>query len=113
MLTFYAVTFQVKFFGLTGITLPTPIIQITLFTRPPKLPPSHTEKSQEKIKFLHSHPKNIVGEIVSRILKTATPLSSTFSTNYKLFLTILSRHIEKSAPYWRNAKYHADYTHSL
>ncbi len=85
MLTLYAVAFQVNSFGRTGISLPTPIIQITLFARPPKLPPSHTEKSQEKIKFLHSQPKNIVGEIVSGILKTNTPLSSTFSKNYEHF----------------------------
>ncbi|WOO35663.1 internalin N-terminal domain-containing protein [Anaerocolumna sp. AGMB13020] len=51
ILTLCAVAFQVNSVEATGITPPTPIIQITLFARPPKLPPSHTEKSQEKIKF--------------------------------------------------------------
>lgn len=54
MLTLYAVTFQVKSVEVTGITLSSLIIQIALFQRPPKHPPSHTEKSQEKIKFPHS-----------------------------------------------------------
>lgn len=79
MLTLYAVTFQVKFFGLTGITLPTPIIQITLFTRPPKLALPRTEKTQEKLKFLPSQTKSNAGELVAGILKTDTSLSSTFS----------------------------------
>ena len=85
MLTLYAVTFQVKSFETAGIALPTPIIQITLFERPPKLPPSQIVKSQEKINFLHSQQKSNAGELVAGILKTHTPLSSTFSKSYELF----------------------------
>ena len=76
MLTLYAVTFQVKSLELAGILLLTPIIQIALFQRPPKPPPSHIE---EKIKFFYSQPKSKVGEIVAGIIKTDTTLSSTFS----------------------------------
>lgn len=75
----YAVTFQVKSIELAGISLPNPIMQIVLFTRPPILAPPRTEKLQEKIRFLHSQPIIIVGELVVGILKTDTPLSSTFS----------------------------------
>jgi hypothetical protein len=78
MLTLYAVAFQVKSIERTGISLPIPIIQITLFTRPPILALPRTEKPQEKINFFHSQPKSKVGEIVEGILKTDTPLSSTF-----------------------------------
>ena len=70
---------------MADITLLTSIIQIALFERLPKLTPSHIEKANEKIQFFHSQQKTKAGEIVAGILKTNTPLSSTFSKNYVLF----------------------------
>ena len=79
ILTLNAVTFQVKSDELTGISLPTPIIQIALLERPPKLPLSPIENMQEKCHFSHSQTKANAGELVVIILKIDTPLSSTFS----------------------------------
>ena len=74
-----AVTVQVKSDELAGISLPTPIIQIELFERLPKLPLSPIENMQEKCHFSHSQTKANAGELVVIILKIDTPLSSTFS----------------------------------
>lgn len=79
MLTLLAVAIQVKSDELAGISPPTPIIQIALFERPPKLPLSPIENMQEKCHFSHSQTKAKAGELVAIILKTDTPLSSTFS----------------------------------
>ena len=79
ILTLNAVTFQVKSVEMAGVSLLNSIIQIALLERPPKLPPSHIENKQEKIRFFHSQTKAKAGELVSIILKTDTPLSSTFS----------------------------------
>ena len=79
ILTLNAVTFQVKSVEMAGVSLLNSIIQIALLERPPKLPPSHIENKQEKIRFFHSQTKAKAGELVAIILKTDTPLSSTFS----------------------------------
>ena len=74
-----AVTVQVNSDELAGVSLLNSIIQIELFERLPKLPPSHIENKQEKIRFFHSQTKAKAGELVAIILKIDTPLSSTFS----------------------------------
>ena len=74
-----AVTVQVNSDELAGVSLLNSIIQIALLERPPKLPPSHIENKQEKIRFFHSQTKAKAGELVAIILKIDTPLSSTFS----------------------------------